>query len=510
MTTLGDQFGKPGLRREGYSSGIPLGEVTPAEPVRWGPFRGLNLSVPPENLEASDSADALDMEVDLASRLVKAPGITALEALAHVPTAVAGHPKLNQTTDLILFAPPFIGVKTTGPVVWTDIGLDARKIAHTLYADTLLFTDQRRVWSRDVNGVISQEPGVPPSHSMTVFGGRLVMGYTLVNGNMEALANSWSGAAGNFRDYGIGSGTEFMLSEQVVGDYHVAHRVINLDFLASLNRRSIWIARLTGSSNVPFRWEVRLRGVGCVSAETAWSTDEGVLFLSDDGVRLFNGNSAPIISESINSALLPLVNDGVDYGAFYDSTSKRYVLFTPTESWVLDLPRKRWFRWSTVLKAGASFPTQQAQETWATTAGTWDSDVGTWADLVAKEGADRVLFLKDDELGVQDGSVMTAFGVPFTPRWDLPLKLGVPPDTLFSHEETQVVYEGSGVAEIRLPDNAGQYTNALACDLTGQSPRVCTAVSTGLGVGASVRILSGNPRIRSIYMSERAAGRRVS
>jgi hypothetical protein len=70
--------------------------------------------------------------------------------------------------------------------------------------------------------------------------------------------------------------------------------------------------------------------VGCVAEPTARTTTEGVAYLSDDGVHLFDGNDDLMISPEINAELLPLdYNNLQGYHAAFDPYRKRYILTTP-------------------------------------------------------------------------------------------------------------------------------------------------------------------------------------
>src|SRR5690606_18505289 len=120
---------------------------------------------------------------------------------------------------------------------------------------------------------------------------------------------------------------------------------------------------------------------GTVNEETCAVTRFGVIFLSDSGVYLFDGNNAILISKQINQELLPLNLDEVDsYTAFYDPFSKRYFLFTPTGTWIYDLDYTRWYRRSMIAKAAGVLAEQFDKITWGELTGTWADQDNVWAE----------------------------------------------------------------------------------------------------------------------------------
>lgn len=500
--------------RGDYGVGEQLQQLTPPVKKVWSDFsKGFAAVAAPEETPEGASWDAADMEVDRRNRLVRAPGVSLVENLAYDPSDVMLHGNLNAFSELLLFAAPFVGFKSAAATMWVDKGLTiGRSVAAALYADVMLVTDGRKLWERRVGVNNLTKLSGPAGEDIAVFGTRVLIGGGIFNGNAELLSVQWNDADGDHTNWGgIGSGVEFLMSGGPEADRIVAMKVMNLNLLAIFTRHAIWVGSLTGNGLAPFSFGVRVKGVGCMSRRTVHATEYGVIFLSSDGVRAFDGNSSAIISDSINSELLPLVEDGKDYRGSYDATSHRYYLYVPDgPTYVLDLNKQRWYKWSRTFTGGVSFPKQVTQETWETALGTWATELGTWADLPQEEKSSRHLLLYGKLLGFEDRSVETSLGVAFYPHWTMPVIQPEDLTRLFRKDRVEIRSEGQAVVRFNVPDSTGAFVTGANLAITKDTLDTFydTTISTGLGLGLQLEIRSGFPKISRAALHGRFQGLR--
>lgn len=100
------------------------------------------------------------------------------------------------------------------------------------------------------------------------------------------------------------------------------------DKLVIFKDRSIWIAQFTGNADVPFTFSPTNSPVGCVSHFSIQKIDNGLIFLSWDGLYFFDGFNAYKISDRINSTFTTDMNPlkFVNAVSCYQATKNRYWL----------------------------------------------------------------------------------------------------------------------------------------------------------------------------------------
>jgi len=524
MATHGDRFGRQRGRGD-WGQGAQLQQVPKHGVKIYGDFSGgFNYQAAREVTQPNASFDSLDMQVTTANELTRLPGAITQEVLAgHNPAQLALHPSLSLTSELLMFDPPYLGVKGTGATVWTDEGLIGdRYFAWTNYGETFVFMN-------GAGAVRKREPGAastvalenaPQGRTVATFAGRLFIGGSYVEGNYEPVGISWSSSTGDLDDWAADdSSFELLLDNVVDGDRIVALRTMGLNLMAILLRKSVWIGRFTGDPSRPAAFEPRVAGVGCVNDQTARNTKEGVLFLSDTGVQLFDGNSVAMISKPINDLLLPLDKDKLEeYSAVFNPISRRYHLFTPTETFILDMEYQRWYRSSIIARSAVLFPNQVVGLTWENTGGTWESQGNTtWIDLAPlEENGGSLMYL-----GVQAGTPAIAketedhptyMDLPLTPYWCFPFEEGPERNWLHTIHAILFDYVGSGRVKFHLPDIEGEYAEAASMTLA-VAPRLRTAwlplTTTGKGVSAKLEILLGSPKISVVQLRAALRGPRM-
>lgn len=468
---------------------------------------GLDASDAPEDEADGQSLEMQDVEVTKDDRLIVAPGVTVTETLIHAPTQVFLHAGSKFSSSIIFVAAPFLGVKDAGATQWFDAGLYNEPFGFTNYAGILLM-------SNGMKGVYARKPGklqldlitgAPPAFALAVFANRVVLGGTLIDGSMDFMGIQWSDSSNDYKGWDIALGAA---GQSLIGSMRQADKIMDFaslgfETLVVLCRRSIWIGVQTGDEFQPIRFTPRLEDTGCSHRKTIVPTEFGVLFLSDDGVRLFTGSEAPIVSEAINS-LLGTIDDTQDWSAGFDPKRKRYYLHGPNGTWVLDLVRRRWFKWLGVSLGSVFFPAQTNQITWDEAVGTWDAQTLTWWQLLPQESGGKMFFVKDTRLGFEDPTVRSFFGIALDPRWFSRRTVAENQDVLITALGSRLTYEADADAQVEvwLPDKPdGNFepvaTGALVAGSATKRAWI-PYIHTGRGIGLGLRILSGLPRIRKI------------
>lgn len=507
------------------SISVPPGLPGQADPVHQVPSfaGGFDDRLAVENTAQGSSNNMQDVEVSLNDRLIVAPGVEQLEVLAHTPTQTLIHPYGRYASALLQIAAPYLGIRetSTDPTQWFNVGLTSAPYGWTDFAGVLLLSNGTGgMYKREpLATALELVPGAPAAIGLTTFAGRVVLGGTTVSGDFDFMAIGWSGATSDYADWdpANGAGAEVMIGSMKRADRFQAFAPLGFDLLGIINRRSIWIARRTGETFEPLDLQPRLEDTGTTHAATVITTEFGALFLSDDGVKLFDGNNAVMMSEQINSQL-GLINESLPYSASFDPRRKRYYLHTPNGTWVLDLNKRRWYKWTNTFTASVWWPDQGTSgPTWDESTGTWDSDTGAWWQLEPQESNGTIYFVKDALLGVEEASTRTVFGVPLDPAWFDRQDIGERQDQMMTHLVAFLTYESATDAtiEIWLPDPDGNYEIVTTATLllTGSTSigrrvaiPVGVPVHSGRGVGLGLRITAGFPHIRRGSVQYQPAG----
>jgi hypothetical protein len=368
---------------------------------------------------------------------------------------------------------------------------------------------------------------MPAGETVFVAFGRLFFGGTLVNGEYNLLALAWNGT-GDFDDWtGLDAGFELLLSDTNQADRIVAGRMLSYDTVAILCRRSVWIGLRTGIAGRPLEPQLRLAGIGCVFEQSAHTTEAGVTFLSDEGVRHFDGQRAEIISGPINAELLPLsYNDVQSYKAAWDGGRRRYILCTPCATFVYQFPTSEWpqgawFKKTMAFTNVIAFADQVDDPTWEDFGDkTWD-DLGdlTWLDLATTEtnAPPDILYISGAAYGIEDlngdgylGLVQAGVCEPRPAEGQAAIDLT---HELMEVKGYLVEYRGSGNIQIIGRDESGAYRImtpvTLPSSVRTKTLRVDAIYSTR-GVGIALRILSTDVEIRSIKQIVQNSGQALT
>jgi hypothetical protein len=517
------RFGEKRGKFGDFGKGNFIRDVPEEAPLNFADFTGGYNSAAGREGAPNASPNTTDFEISRRGRLIRSAGTQApaIVTALHDPMQVVAHVDLDNIVELIYFDTPSIGTRNavTGAVVWTDLGLAAgRPFASTLFGETLLF-------SNGAGPVYFREPGQLPiavpsffqANSYAAFANRVYGLGTIIDGNFEPMGVRWTAANSDPRDAtGDGSGAELLISAASEGDEGIAVRSMGLDFLALICRRSVWVGRRTNDPFRPADLQPRVIGNGGLTDRTVVSYPGGAAYLSDAGLRSFDGNESQVISNQINGELLPLDKAKInEYKLTYDPLKNRLLLNTPVCMWVYDLEFRRWARSSIVASDVAYLTAQVGGTTWAQlqAAGTLWSQLNTttWRDLGPRAaGTSDLVFLKyrgagvDSQTAIEDLTSQTQFGVPMLPQWETMRRDGERFNSLITVNGVFIEYAGVGSFRIYLPDNEGDLQPVVVqqvADTLGKLREVAIPlINTGRGAQMMLEIAAGALEISKLQL----------
>jgi hypothetical protein len=525
MQNYNDKFGAG--RYRAYGKGNYLQSVPQNQPVSFNSFAGgLDMRESREDVSQGSSPNCCDVEITQRDRLRPVAGVTAEEELTRTAQQLVLHASLDYTSELVLFDPPFIGVKTGDTTEWFDVGLPTgeRKFTYVNFGGTLLLSNGRvglyakKAGENDVELV----EDAPAAHSLASFAGRVFAGGSVIGGNREPLGISWS-APGSYEEWRLfddegvrtGAGFELLIDDMAYNNYFVAQRTMGLDFLAIFLRNSIWIGRKSGQPTRPADFQARVVGLGVVNEASCVVTRFGVVHLHDSGVYLFDGNTSSLISEQINPELLPLDSELSSYSISYNPGSKQVLLFTPACTWAYDLERQRWIKRSLIARGASLFTGQIGALTWAELTGTWAEQDEMWEDYKARESEpQKYLFLSADgtALGEEEVGTLSNFGEAFLPYWESGLL--VQDTSLMTLKAVTLRYCGGGQIELLSPNTEGELGTFRAGPLrtnNSNEPKAqkFSGARTGNGFSLRIQFTTGTPEISRFEATILPGGPRI-
>lgn len=501
---------KPSSRSSSQAAGVQVKPEADLLPLKFhdfslGHYSGAKQTETPPN----SARDSLDIWVTRKNNLRRAPGTSLTEAMgAHAVKQIVLQPGLDYTSELVFFAGTEVGVKRDLGTVWTNPGMPiGNRFATALYGDILLATNGRdRVWYRNPrDATMTKSLLLPNCVTMAVIAGRLFMGGAEIAGNFQPMGVAWTGSE-NFDDMDIlnGSGDEVLITSNApVNNRIVAMRPIGYDILAILCRSSIWIGRITGDPDRPLDFQERVPGSGCVAEATAQVVHGGVIYLSDEGVQLFDGNDAVNIGDGVNSDILPIDMANLDnYHSMYNPLKKWYHLFTPTATFIFDVLRKRWYKRGLIAKSAAMFAAQFHETTWAEMVGTWGAQVKTWSEFSPKEASAVDTYFIGTRVGVlnlekEDPASTNYFGVVQNPYWQSYTdEEQLDSNKLYTVKAARAEFLGAGVVEFLIDNNVSLGQMNFPVNAVFDVGQMKTN-ATGRAVMVKIRIVSGDPEIAS-------------
>lgn len=482
------------------------------------------------DIPQNSSGFALDIEPDNKDRLVRAPGTFSVEDFSgegRAPMQMILQASLDYSAELVFLDPPYLGVRKAGLTEWTDHGLlaTAKPYASANFGGTLVFSSgQDKVYARPTDSSTLEElEEAPPADAYANFAARLVAGNVVIDGKREPLGVVWSAASSDYKDwFGLGGGYEILVGNNQQADKIVSMRSLGFNVLAVLCRRSLWIGTRSGLLEHPIDFQLIAEGPGAIHDGVVSVTPYGVMYLSDGGVFLFNGNEPQLMSDQINSEILPLDFTKIySYSTYYHPGTKSFYLFTPAGTWIYEWDRKRWKRRSLVAIGASIFGIQLDARTWADLTGTWEEQDDTWSQFgAAQTDTYDVYVLTQDSLGGsrlgrEDIGAELNIDIELDPTWEFPMTQGPYINQLVTNSLIFAEYVGSGKLQFWVPDINGAYVAVVERVLASGADLATPVIAqipfeyTGMGLGLRMKVLSGYPRVSKIQLGFIARGPRI-
>lgn len=519
-----------GKGRERWGEGV---QVTPESlgELQWNPLRledfsgGYATSFPELPAPLNINYGGQDSEINKSIRIVRSPGTSQMELTGggKKPTQLIVHPSLDAHSELLVLAPPYVGRKFDSDIAWIYSNLDSGAFFWAAYADILLFSNGIKVWKHVAgNAIVTLETTVGIADAFAVWAGRFWKGASTIDENYEPLSVEWSGI-NNYNDFDPvnGYGFEFLTQDSGWADRVVSLKPMSFDYMAVLNRHSIWAAKRTGDLYEPADITPVVAGEGCASQRTAWAAKGGVLYLSDDGLKLFNGNDTAHKSGPIDGELEDVLKASPNsiWGR-YNPSSQRYYLGVPNQgTYVLDLRTERWSHRRLQVVDSASFAEQHPPITWESSEGTWGEQTETWKEQSTTEASvmDQVFVGQNQDaaysLEKEVYGAETQFGFLHRPTYHFPVKQD--PSTaiqMIQYSRLTVKYKGEGTLKLNLPNEEGVFGLVAVMSLPLSTKVTLKTIKlpwSGLGLGCELEIGSGKPEIEMIELRYRPLGEKV-
>lgn len=478
MTSWNSNLGRRIMQRRGPQQIVGAGAQSQPLPTHTKiVFRdfsgGLNKAVMPSSLPQSFAADLVDFQIDQRGRLATWPGVGVAETFTapRSPDVMFAHgDSTTGATELVFIDGRFLGVKSDSATatVFTDLNLPlGGRWVSCMQGDQLVLSNGvGTVYTRDVGDSTVANAGWGPARALMSFAARVFGGAVTILGDYEPLGIFWTGATSLPSDVGAGSGFEILYDDTEGGDYIVAMRSIGFDFAAILTRRAVWVATRTGNSSRPADFSPRVWGQGAVNDACVVKVPQGIMFLSDSGVKLFDGNSITHMSDPIDADILPLQFNKInEYSAAYSPVTSEYVLFTPVGSFYYALNDRRWTKRSLKVLQGVSVYIDGSSSPISGAAvGGWGNDWNrSWGESSGGGGGgggavqSDLYYLVAGRLLVASNDTTYA-GVPYLPTWES-AELDTPDeiDGMYTIDNVSVRYTGGGNIQIYTPDYQGDW-----------------------------------------------------
>lgn len=105
------------------------------------------------------------------------------------------------------------------------------------------------------------------------------------------------------------------------------------DHMVVFKERSIWLCFFTGDADIPFQFQKTQSHVGCASGFSIQKTENALIFTSDDGIYLFDGNNSYKISDRITTTYTGLNQSKyTNFTSMYQKSKNKYYLGTYSSS----------------------------------------------------------------------------------------------------------------------------------------------------------------------------------
>lgn len=199
--------------------------------------------------------------------------------------------------------------------------------------DKLLFTDMKDVPMETDGTTLGTIPlvlpaGVTNARIVKFFKARTILIDVIESGNEEGV-RLWYTVTDTYNDWTTIDGAGNI--DYTEGGGKIVRAIEFNDTLVLLKLRRLSVLNVTGDATIPFRLQDFPEAPGTVFPYSVCVSPRGVLYLAQDGIRLFNGQRSVLVSSQVGFDISAVAADQRDavQGA-WDQRLQRYLICLPT------------------------------------------------------------------------------------------------------------------------------------------------------------------------------------
>lgn len=322
----------------------------------------------------------------------------------------------------------------------------------------------------DGSGPDADLGGTPPKAKFMLFyGGYLILAYITDGGDVFPWRVQWPDTGDPETWSGGNAGSAELLEDSAditgmgyFGQYFTIHK-----------ENAIYVGYLTQSSGV-FNFERRETGAGAIANGTIQSLPTGEqIFLARDGLRVFNGNTAPLVESPIVDEIRDYLNP--EYA--YKSWSK---IVRESDEYIVGVPLGNQTEPETIFKfnyvtrqihkdirtgvtACADYKNTVGQRSWNDVPNSFDSDVAIWNDIALASLNPITAFGFSDGATTRQNTSSSDVGEPIDSSWDSrdfsAKDYELPENLLMEWQGVQLWCKGNGSLEVLYSTDGGSTWN---------------------------------------------------
>ncbi len=365
------------------------------------PSKGLTVDRPAEYVDSRSAISIQNMEFNR-SIIRKRVGTAAMGTGLGERVMRMFELQVGNTTRLFRIGLTKVEVYNKATDTWTSVtgtALTGTQVDVFSYGFPTLGGDKVAIYSNGVDpirkctvsGMDAVLGGAPPlAKYVRGFGPYAVLAYVVDSGNDRFARVQWSDT-GDPESWTPASNSNAGSEDLLEDPEDITGMGVFGSFLTIHKSKSIYLGQLVSTASV-FRFDRKATGVGTVAEATIQNLPSGEqIFLASDGIRLFNGITAPLINSPIQDELREEMNPTYLYKAqsIFVAELDEYWVCVPAGSDTE--PRTVYkYNWRTQqvykddrpgLTAMCIFLNTQ-QDTWADHGESWNSNTQRWNNVI--------------------------------------------------------------------------------------------------------------------------------
>jgi len=456
------------------------------------PVNGLNIGAPGTLIDSRQTPNCLNVEI-LRSLIRKSRGGTAMGSALGERILSYGELNIEDVTNLVRVG--LTKAEEWNGTSWTSIAnvpLTGAVTSRVQFAypeitgsKVMVYTNfEDNIRKYTGTGTDADLGGSPPKCRFVLnYRGYLILAYINDTGTIRRSRVQWSDV-GDIENWATGDAGSADLIED---DSSITALAYFGEYVTIHKEKAIYIGYLTGTDNV-FRFERKETGSGSISHTPIVNLPTGEqMFLSRDGLRLFNGVTAPDISGTINVELADSMNSEFlfrSWGVHVRELKEAWFGIPIGSSEEPDTIYKYNYATQTIYKdrltEGITFGslyTLIADDTWDADTESWDSDTTTWDSSTALALHKRVIFgVGDTGISIQRTDSSDLAGVAIESNWDSKdftasdLQIDESEGLMLEWQGVEVIAKGTAVSVYYSTDEGTSWTLAKTLTLTSAFP----------------------------------------